>query len=47
VATCSTQRPASARRDGWSRPAAPLIAARGLTLVGFAVSEIDRDGAEH
>lgn len=25
--------------------AAPLIAARGLTLVGFAVSNIDRDGA--
>jgi DNA polymerase-4 len=26
--------------------AAPLIAERGLTLVGFAVSQIDRDGAE-
>ncbi|MGH3543548.1 MAG: DNA polymerase IV, partial [Mycobacterium sp.] len=26
--------------------AAPLIAERGLTLVGFAVSEIDRGGAE-
>ncbi|HEX4392752.1 MAG TPA: DNA polymerase IV, partial [Mycobacterium sp.] len=26
--------------------AAPLIAERGLTLVGFAVSGIDRDGAE-
>ena len=26
--------------------AAPLIAARGLTLVGFAVSKIDRDGAQ-
>ena len=26
--------------------AGPLIAERGLTLVGFAVSEIDRDGAE-
>ncbi len=26
--------------------AAPLIAARGLTLVGFAVSNIDRDGAQ-
>ncbi len=26
--------------------AAPLIAERGLTLVGFAISEIDRDGAE-
>ena len=26
--------------------AAPLIAERGLTLVGFAVSEIDRSGAE-
>jgi DNA polymerase IV len=26
--------------------AAPLIAERGLTLVGFAVSEIDREGAE-
>ena len=25
--------------------AAPLIAERGLTLVGFAVSNIDRDGA--
>ncbi len=25
---------------------APLIAERGLTLVGFAVSEIDRSGAE-
>lgn len=26
--------------------AAPLIADRGLTLVGFAVSNIDRDGAQ-
>lgn len=26
--------------------AAPLIAERGLTLVGFAVSNIDRDGAQ-
>ena len=26
--------------------AAPLIADRGLTLVGFAVSGIDRDGAQ-
>ncbi len=26
--------------------AAPVIAARGLTLVGFAVSNIDRDGAQ-
>jgi DNA polymerase IV len=26
--------------------AAPLMAERGLTLIGFAVSEIDRDGAE-
>lgn len=26
--------------------AAPLVAARGLTLIGFAVSNIDRDGAQ-
>jgi DNA polymerase-4 len=26
--------------------AAPLIAERGLTLIGFAVSDIDRSGAE-
>ncbi len=26
--------------------AGPLIAERGLTLVGFAVSNIDRDGAQ-
>ena len=26
--------------------AAPLIAEKGLTLVGFAVSNIDRDGAQ-
>ena len=26
--------------------AAPLIAERGLTLVGFAVSNIDREGAQ-
>jgi DNA polymerase IV len=44
-ATCSTDvLLATARRLVVS--AAPLIAERGLTLVGFAVSEIDRDGAE-
>ena len=44
-ATCSTH----ALLDTARRlvvAAAPLIAERGLTLVGFAVSEIDRDGAE-
>ncbi len=44
-ATCSTQALlATARR--LVTAAAPLIAERGLTLVGFAVSEIDRNGAE-
>jgi DNA polymerase IV len=44
-ATCSTQvLLATARR--LVAAAAPLTAERGLTLVGFAVSEIDRDGAE-
>jgi DNA polymerase IV len=44
-ATSSTQTIlATARRLVAS--AAPLIAERGLTLVGFAVSEIDRSGAE-
>jgi DNA polymerase IV len=44
-ATCSTQvLLGTARR--LVEAAAPLIAERGLTLVGFAVSEIDRDGAE-
>ena len=44
-ATSSTQTIlATARRLVVS--AAPLIAERGLTLVGFAVSEIDRSGAE-
>jgi DNA polymerase IV len=44
-ATCSTHvLLATARR--LVAAAAPSIAERGLTLVGFAVSEIDRDGAE-
>jgi len=44
-ATCSTHvLLGTARR--LVAAAAPLIAERGLTLVGFAVSEIDRDGAE-
>ncbi|MFZ0716278.1 DNA polymerase IV [Mycobacterium sp.] len=44
-ATCSTHALlVTARR--LVAAAAPLIAERGLTLVGFAVSEIDRDGAE-
>jgi DNA polymerase IV len=44
-ATSSTQTIlATARR--LVAAAAPLIADRGLTLVGFAVSEIDRSGAE-
>ena len=38
--------PCSTPRGGLVAAAAPLIAERGLTLVGFAVSEIDRDGAE-
>ena len=32
--------------DGLVAAAAPLIAERGLTLVGFAVSNIDRGGAQ-
>jgi len=43
--TCSTQALLAAARQ-LVAAAAPLIADRGLTLVGFAVSEIDRDGAE-
>lgn len=44
-ATCSTQALLDTAR-GLVAAAAPLIAERGLTLVGFAVSEIARDGAE-
>jgi DNA polymerase-4 len=44
-ATCSTQALLGTARQ-LVTAAAPLIAERGLTLVGFAVSEIDRDGAE-
>ncbi|WP_293001305.1 DNA polymerase IV [Mycobacterium sp.] len=44
-ATCSTEALLGAARQ-LVAAAAPLIAERGLTLVGFAVSEIDRDGAE-
>jgi DNA polymerase IV len=44
-ATCSTQTILAAARQ-LVAAAAPLIAERGLTLVGFAVSEIDRSGAE-
>ena len=44
-ATCSTQALLGTARQ-LVAAAAPLIAERGLTLVGFAVSEIDRDGAE-
>ena len=44
-ATCSTQALLDAARQLLAA-AAPLIAERGLTLVGFAVSGIDRDGAE-
>jgi DNA polymerase-4 len=44
-ATCSTHALLDTAR-GLVAAAAPLIAERGLTLVGFAVSEIDRDGAE-
>lgn len=43
-ATASTDAILSTARDLVSG-AAPLIAERGLTLVGFAVSNIDRDGA--
>jgi DNA polymerase IV len=44
-ATCSTHAILAAARR-LVAAAAPLIADRGLTLVGFAVSEIDRSGAE-
>ncbi|HEY2197004.1 MAG TPA: DNA polymerase IV [Mycobacterium sp.] len=44
-ATCSTHALLGTARQLVSA-AAPLIAERGLTLVGFAVSEIDREGAE-
>ena len=44
-ATASTDAILSAARD-LVAAAAPLIAERGLTLVGFAVSNIDRDGAQ-
>jgi DNA polymerase-4 len=44
-ATCSTQALLGTARQ-LVADAAPLIAERGLTLVGFAVSEIDRDGVE-
>ncbi|OBK40592.1 DNA polymerase IV [Mycobacterium sp. 1245111.1] len=44
-ATCSTPALLDTAR-ALVAAAAPLIAERGLTLVGFAVSEIDRDGAE-
>ena len=44
-ATASTEAILAAAR-GLVAAAAPLIADRGLTLVGFAVSNIDRDGAQ-
>jgi DNA polymerase IV len=44
-ATCSTQTILATARQ-LVAAAAPLIAERGLTLVGFAVSEIDRNGTE-
>lgn len=44
-ATASTQAILATAR-GLVASATPLIAERGLTLVGFAVSEIDRSGAE-
>jgi len=44
-ATASTDAILSAAR-GLVASAAPLIAERGLTLVGFAVSNIDREGAQ-
>jgi DNA polymerase-4 len=44
-ATCSTHALLGTARR-LVAAAAPLIAERGLTLVGFAVSKIDRDGAE-
>jgi DNA polymerase-4 len=44
-ATASTEAILAAARE-LVRAAGPLIAARGLTLIGFAVSNIDRDGAQ-
>ena len=44
-ATCSTHALLGTARR-LVAAAAPLVAERGLTLVGFAVSDIDRDGAE-
>jgi DNA polymerase-4 len=44
-ATCSTETILATARQ-LVAAAAPLTADRGLTLVGFAVSEIDRSGAE-
>jgi len=44
-ATASTDAILSAARD-LVATAGPLIAERGLTLVGFAVSNIDREGAQ-
>src|SRR5581483_7415387 len=44
-ATSSTQ-PILATARELVASAAPLVAERGLTLIGFAVSEIDRSGAE-
>ena len=44
-ATASTDAILTAARD-LVAAAAPLISERGLTLVGFAVSNIDRDGAQ-
>ncbi len=44
-ATSSTQ-PILAAARGLLASAAPLIAQKGLTLVGFAVSGIDREGAQ-
>lgn len=44
-ATASTA-PILATARGLVTAAAPLIAERGITLIGFAVSNIDRDGAQ-
>lgn len=44
-ATASTEAILAAARD-LVAAAGPLIAQRGLTLIGFAVSNIDRDGAQ-
>lgn len=44
-ATASTA-PLLAAARGLVAAAAPLIAERGLTLIGFAVSNIDRGGAQ-